>query len=69
MRADVISKPVKCRGPTIEKSSNRAISDSDQKTTVFVRDTQPFCKARFSFREVVRFVGIGLDQAIAARMT
>ena len=39
-----------------------------RKRPYFVRDTQPFFEARFSCREPRRFVGIALDQAIAARM-
>ncbi len=33
-----------------------------------VRDTQPFCDARFSRQEVIRFVGIELDLAMAGRL-
>ena len=34
----------------------------------FLRDTQPFCEARFSCREPRRFVGIALDWTTAAQM-
>ena len=33
-----------------------------------VRDFQPFCEARFSRRELIRFVRITLDQAMVTQM-
>jgi hypothetical protein len=34
----------------------------------FVRYTRPFCEARFSCRELIRLMGIELDQPMAAQM-
>ena len=35
-------------------------------TAGLVRDSQPFCEARFSCQELIRFLGIALDWATAA---